>query len=252
MLPPEVEPPLVEPPDVEPPEVEPLLFFARYVAEMKPFEPLYETAIQALVLPLRTVTDAPSGTTERMLPLVLALERSRTPPPPVPLTYMVEPLVADPPEVLPPEVLPPDVLPPEVEPPLVLPYVRYCDATKPLLPPQVTGCQPLLELPRRETLEPCERTVMTDPLMLAVLRQLRPPGALLTVAEPVDADELTEPPDVESPEVEPPLVLPELLRYEMCTKPFEPAQTTGCHSPLTTPRNESEVPSETTAMIEPL
>ena len=33
-----------------------------------------------------------------------------------------------------------------------------------------------------------ERTVMTDPLMLALLRQLRPPGALLTVAVPVTVE----------------------------------------------------------------
>ena len=59
-------------------------------------------------------------------------------------------------------------------------------------------------------------------------------------------------PVVVPPEVEPPLVLLPLLRYEMWTNPLDPAQTTGCHSPEARPRNESEVPSETTAMIEAL
>ena len=151
----------------------------------------------------------PSGTTERMLPFMPALDRSRTPPPPVPLTYIVAPLA-----VPPPDVEPPEVLPPEVDPPLVLPVVRYWVATNPLLPPHTTGCQPLAALPRRLTVDPWDRTVMIEPLMLAVLRQFRPPGALLTVAEPVTALEPTVPePLVEAPEVDPPLVLPELLRY---------------------------------------
>src|SRR5689334_12817743 len=92
---------------------------------------------------------------------------------------------------------------------------------------------------------------MTEALMLPEVRQLRPPGALLTVALPVVAplDE-TSPPLVLVPLPE--LLLPLELRKSVEIQPLELPQTTGCQPPDARPRSETEVPSERTVMIDEL
>src|SRR5215217_3695448 len=94
---------------------------------MNPLLPLYLTAVQEPVLPLRSATVAFSGTIVMTGALVLACARSRTPVPPVPVTFAV-----------------PDVLE-LVEPPLVDPpekLLKKSRRTYPAMVPQRTGCQP--------------------------------------------------------------------------------------------------------------
>lgn len=66
----------------------------------------------------------------------------------------------------------------------VLDALRYVADAHPSWPPQRTGTQPLLALPRVSTLEPSRRIVMTEPETGAVLQFRPPPPVPVTVRYP--------------------------------------------------------------------
>jgi hypothetical protein len=77
--------------------------------------------------------------------------------------------------------------------------VTYWVETNPERPPQFTGSQPLLAVPRTPMLRPSPTTMMTAPLVEALDRQRTPPPPVLTTLTQDHPEPLVVPPPLVEP-----------------------------------------------------